>query len=83
MGQPVIEAGEIREIQHTRDTQLLRALFLAASGRLTDISRQEIGFPLCTASFQQPTGLMFFVCVPKRVTDVPRPSFVVPLLFLD
>jgi hypothetical protein len=33
---PVIEAGEIRGIQHTRDTQLLRALFPAASGRLSD-----------------------------------------------
>jgi hypothetical protein len=33
---PVIEVGEIREIQHTRDTQLLRALFLTASGRLSD-----------------------------------------------
>jgi hypothetical protein len=32
----VIEAGEIREIQHTGDTQLLPALFLAASSRLTD-----------------------------------------------
>jgi hypothetical protein len=33
---PVIKAGEIREIQHTRDTQLLRALFLPAYGRLSD-----------------------------------------------
>src|SRR4029077_4673611 len=27
---------EIRKIQHTRDTQLLRAIFLAAPGRLSD-----------------------------------------------
>lgn len=38
---PVIEAGEIREIQHMRDTQLLRALLLAASVDCRTVSRRE------------------------------------------
>jgi hypothetical protein len=37
----------------------------------------------CSGLFLKPTGLMFFVCVPKRATVFPVRPFAGPILFLD